>query len=124
MPKMPHFQYPLNGPMLQLFGTYFRQQYGSVLFYTSEQFINSAFLEFQDSAADDGTANGALNYVLDVVAMCEDLHHSLRQQNLYTQQLRKAEAPCTKCGQSGVLPPGRICPTCGGTGRRSKKTRS
>ena len=122
--QMPKFTYPLSSSQIAVFRDFFRQKFGNTLHYTSEQMIQSAFLEFQDVEGDDGSSD-CVNQVMDVLAMTEDLHCSLRQQAFYTAQIAASMRPCVTCSQTGVNPKtGLICATCGGTGRRSKKTRA
>ena len=125
MPKGKHqYMYPLSDAELRAFRSYFHQQYGASCFYTTDQFIQSAFLEFSDTDADDGTPNTATHYTLDLVAMAEDFHAALRQQRAFTKQIVGETVPCLSCKQTGVnWSTGYICSICGGTARRPKRKR-
>lgn len=120
MPSLK-FIYPLDHRQLQAFRSFYHTKFHQSLFYTTDSTINQIFLEFSDVAGDDTIIH---DLVLDSIAAIEDCHASVRQLAQISKQLERDQVPCKRCGQLGILlPSGAICPTCGGAGRRPRKTK-
>lgn len=127
MPKKT-LSYPLSPEDLQVFHSKFFQRFNQSLIFTSNNFINQAFLEFADQSAEDrvgdDTAPILLNLVMDVVSAAEDCHASARNLAFQAHELAKLERPCRQCGQTGIDHKTFLtCNACGGRGRRPKRTR-